>query len=220
MKATDLLKQQHSEVKALFSRIERAEGRAAEPLFEELAGKIVGHDVIEREIFYPACEEALDEDDLLGEAVVEHGVVEFGLYQADRSRGRDDFESQCTVLKELILHHAEEEEKELFPKVEKAIAKDELERLGARMEERFEEVEQGEDFRALLRQSLMKLLPSNLGQRPPSKTPRQVLTRNARKETARPVPRTARKPKSRASKRSPASKSRKASTARTRARAR
>ena len=73
--ATSLLTQQHDEVKALFKRIEGASSRAAKvKLFEELAHNLVAHDAIEREIFYPACERALGMTDLLGEALVEHGV--------------------------------------------------------------------------------------------------------------------------------------------------
>ncbi len=44
------------------------------------------------------------------------------------------------VLKELIEHHVEEEEGELFPEVEKAIDSDELEALGTQMEARFQDV--------------------------------------------------------------------------------
>src|SRR5690348_12645025 len=106
MNAIDLLKQQHREVEELFAKIEKTD---AEPekarLFRELASKLVGHDGIEREIFYPACEEALGLTDELGEALVEHGMVEFGLYQADQAIGQPDFDYKTKVLKELIEHH-------------------------------------------------------------------------------------------------------------------
>ena len=69
MKATDYLKAQHREVERLFAAIESAEdGPKKQKLFEELAANLVGHDAIEREIFYPACEEAMGLNDLLGEA--------------------------------------------------------------------------------------------------------------------------------------------------------
>jgi hypothetical protein len=42
-----------------------------------------------------------------------------------------------TVLSELVEHHADEEEKEMFKTAQK-LGKDELEALGMRMEERFE----------------------------------------------------------------------------------
>ena len=159
MKATELLKMQHDEVKALFEKIESTleDGGDASQRFEELARKLVAHDAIEREIFYPACEELDEVEDLLGESLVEHGLVEFSLYQADVALGDEHFSHKCTVLKEVILHHVEEEEKELFPKVESALDSDALERLEEQMNTRFEEVRKN-DFRGPLLENLQKVL--------------------------------------------------------------
>jgi len=159
MKATQLLKTQHDEVKALFEKIESTleKDGDASALFEEMAQKLVAHDAIEREIFYPACDEVDGVEDLLGESLVEHGVTEFSLYQADVSLGDEHFTHKCTVLKEVLLHHIEEEEKELFPKVESSLGSDELERLGEEMSTRFEEVRNA-DFRGPLLENLQKVL--------------------------------------------------------------
>lgn len=159
MKATDLLKKQHKEVKVLFKSIEgaRSEAKKAE-LFEQVLQNLVAHDAIERQILYPACEEELGSTDLLGEAVVEHGVVEFCLYEADQARGQDDFEHKCKVLSEMVEHHVKEEEKELFPKVERAFGKERLLEMGDELELRFEEIKENEDVRSLLHESLSKVL--------------------------------------------------------------
>ena len=45
------------------------------------------------------------------------------------------------VLKDLIEHHAEEEEKEMFPKAKKAFSKEELQDLGERMMELKQELQ-------------------------------------------------------------------------------
>jgi len=155
--ATKLLMKQHDEVKELFKRIEKAKSHAEKrKLFDELAGNLVAHDAIEREIFYPACKRGMGMTDLLGEALVEHGVVEFSVYQADRA-GKDDFDFKCKVLSEIVEHHVKEEEEEFFPKVEKALGKPKLEELGARMLTRFEEAK-AEDFRAPLASNLKQVL--------------------------------------------------------------
>jgi hypothetical protein len=159
--ATKLLMQQHEEVKALFKRIEKSKSRAEKTkLFEEVAANLVAHDAIEREIFYPACKRAMGMTDLLGEALVEHGVVEFSVYQADQA-GKDDFDFKCKVLSELVEHHVKEEEDEFFPKVEKALGRDRLEQLGARMKERFEEAK-AEDFRGPLAENLKQVLAGTI----------------------------------------------------------
>ncbi len=156
--AIDLLKSQHEEVKALFKKIEKASARAQKTkLFDELACKLVGHDAIEREIFYPACEKAMGMTDLLGEALVEHGVVEFSLVQADQARQAKDFQFKCQVLSEIVEHHVKEEEEDFFPKVQRALGKDKLVALGARMKARFEET-QAADFRAPLHKNLNQVL--------------------------------------------------------------
>ena len=160
--AIALLKKQHVEVKALFKRIEKASGRAAKAkLFETLASKLVGHDAIEREIFYPACEKAMGMTDLLSEALVEHGVVEFSLYQADEAQMTDAFSAKCQVLSEIVAHHVEEEQDEFFPKVEKALGKERLLELGAQMHARFEQVV-SRDFRTPLHANLKQVLAGAL----------------------------------------------------------
>jgi iron-sulfur cluster repair protein YtfE (RIC family) len=136
MKATELLKKQHREVEGIFKSIESGKGDVSQ-LLEQLADNLVAHMTIEQELFYPAVQKV--DKDLILEAFEEHAIAEIGLkrlLQADPlSPG---FKAKVTVLKELILHHVEEEEKELFPKVEKALGK-ELEKLGAEMETMFVE---------------------------------------------------------------------------------
>ncbi|MFZ5892504.1 MAG: hemerythrin domain-containing protein [Myxococcota bacterium] len=186
MDATKLLETQHQEVKKLFKQIE-SQGSTTDPaVFEELARNLVAHDAIEREIFYPACEKAMGMTDHLAEALVEHGYVEFGLYQADLSVGEDDFEAKCSVLKEMVLHHVQEEEDEFFPEVRAAIEKNELESLGQQMKKRFEEVKSS-DIRELTRQNLLQVMSGKLktesaktqpkGSKAPNGTPERAVSR-------------------------------------------
>lgn len=170
MDAIELLKQQHREVEKLFSAIEEADAPAEKTrLFQELAGKLVGHDGIERQLFYPACEEALGMNEQLGEALVEHGLVEFSLYQADQAAGGPDFEYKVKVLKELLAHHIEEEEKEFFPMVRKALGTDKLESLGEDLEDAFEE-SQEDDYHQPLFENLRQVLAGVLKPAPLSET--------------------------------------------------
>lgn len=169
MKATKLLTQQHEEVSDLFAQFEDAEDedRQAE-LFEQIASKLAAHDAIEREVFYPACKQALGEDeDILTESLAEHGVVEFCIYKADIAN-EDDLPSLVKVLKETVEHHVEEEQDELFPKVEKAMTAEQLEELGARMEKRFSLALQG-DFRAAVRKNLEQVMEGALETAPDEK---------------------------------------------------
>lgn len=109
MKATVLLKKQHKEVSQLFKKIEKAEKFSKKKtLFKELATLLVSHDGIEREILYPAFEQRKGMTDLLGEALVEHGQIEFALFLTDEATAKD-FDFKCKVLKEIVDHHVEED---------------------------------------------------------------------------------------------------------------
>ena len=176
MKATDLLEKQHREVERLFDEIKASsDKKKKEALFVDLASRLVAHDAIERELFYPACEKKMGMNDVLGEALVEHGVVEFSLYEAAQSTKKDDFDFKLTVLEEMIEHHVEDEETELLPKARKALGPAALEELGAAMEERFEEAKAA-DFRDALLDNLRQVLagaikPVKNGSPPEKKKP-------------------------------------------------
>lgn len=172
MKATQLLKKQHDEVATLFEAIEKADSSSEKSrLFEELAANLVAHDAIERQILYPDCERSMGLDDELGEALVEHGVIEFCLYQATEALGRPDFSFKCKVLKEIVEHHVKEEENEFFPKVEKALGKDRLESLGEDMEAAFDD-HRAEDFRKPLFENLRRVLAGSIKPMPEEETSR------------------------------------------------
>jgi hypothetical protein len=143
MKAIDLLKRQHKEVKALFKKVHSAEDpRMRRRLMTEIASRLEGHTAIEEEMFYPAIRalETRKAEEMVLEAFEEHHVVKLVLAELPRVNPEDErFEAKMTVLSELVEHHVEEEEKEMF-KLAQKLGKDELEDLGERMEARFEAV--------------------------------------------------------------------------------
>jgi len=141
MKATDLLKKQHKEVKALFKKVENTEGaRERRRLMNEISIALEGHTAIEEEMFYPAVRglETQKAEEMVLEAFEEHHVVKLVLAELPKVDPADErFEAKMTVLSELVEHHADEEEKEMF-KVAQKLGKGELEALGEQMEARFE----------------------------------------------------------------------------------
>jgi hypothetical protein len=159
MRATDLLEKQHRIVEKLFAQFEDARSEETKrDLFERIAANLVAHAVIEREIFLPACErEVRGVADLLKESVVEHGLVEFCVFRADKNRRSDKLDAHVKVLKDVVLHHAEEAEHHLLPNVRKKLSKARDEALGMQLEARFQEVMRG-DFRAPLRSDLEQVL--------------------------------------------------------------
>jgi len=140
MDAIALLKSQHREVEALFKQIEKAREDAKQDLFEQIADALAVHATIEEKHFYPATREARTEE-LLQEAVEEHLAAKRTIADLmEMSSDEPQFDAKVKVLKEQIEHHVEEEEKELFPKVRRMLAKEELEDLGLVMEDMAEEM--------------------------------------------------------------------------------
>jgi len=138
MLATKLLEKQHREVEEIFSKLEK-DNSDAEALVTKLANDLAAHFTIEQEIFYPAIHQV--DHSMVLESYEEHALGEVALKRllaADPEA--EEFKARVTALKELIEHHVKEEEKELFPEVEKAIDEEKLTELGKQMKERFDEV--------------------------------------------------------------------------------
>ncbi|MGH7323797.1 MAG: hemerythrin domain-containing protein [Candidatus Rokuibacteriota bacterium] len=144
MNAIDLLKKQHKNVKALFKKVENTEdARTRRQLLGQIAMELQVHTKIEEEIFYPAVKEldTKQAKEMVAEAFEEHHVVDLVLADLPNVNPADErFEAKMTVLSELVEHHAEEEEKEMF-KTANRLGKDELNELGERMQARAEELQ-------------------------------------------------------------------------------
>lgn len=115
--AIKLLKDDHKEVKGWFKEFDRTDDDARkQELADMICRALTVHATIEEEIFYPAAYEALEDDDLLDEAEVEHASAKALISEIESSSvGEPLFDARVTVLGEYIDHHVEEEEKELFP---------------------------------------------------------------------------------------------------------
>jgi hypothetical protein len=140
MKASEFLKKQHREVKVLFKKVEGTEDeRTRKRLMEEIAEKLKLHTSLEEEIFYPAVKELEEKvkkaHDMVMEAYEEHHVVDLVLAELPKvDPAADTFEAKMTVLKELIEHHVEEEEEEMFPMAEKKFGAERSRELAEQME--------------------------------------------------------------------------------------
>jgi hemerythrin-like domain-containing protein len=147
MDAIKLLKTDHKLVKELLAQLEETSERATKKrasLLREIQINLKAHTTIEEEIFYPAFKKAGQkaEAKMYFEALEEHRAAEDlvlpDLLGTDPSSV--EFSGRAKVLKELIEHHADEEEKEMFKDAKELLSKEELVELGSQMEARKEEV--------------------------------------------------------------------------------
>lgn len=141
MNAIDLLKADHEKVKAILSQLSESTDRALKKRVEllgKLEMEITIHTRLEEEILYPAFKEAgsKEEDIMYYEAKEEHRTVD-SLVLPDlklTDPGTPEFAGRVKVVKELLEHHIEEEETEMFPQAKKLLGKAKLDELGEQME--------------------------------------------------------------------------------------
>lgn len=141
MNAIELLIQDHKLVKKLLEELssttERAVKRRGE-LLHRIEQELQVHTALEEQILYPAIKQAggKEEAKMYYEAKEEHRTVD-SLVLPDllhTDTGTLEFAGRVKVMKELLEHHIEEEEGELFPTAKKLLSKDTLEELGRTME--------------------------------------------------------------------------------------
>ncbi len=141
MKATELLKKQHREVKALFGEAKEVTPAERRRVLDEITEKLSVHMMIEEEIFYPAVRElgTKKTEEIIPEAYEEHHVVTLVLNELPEVDVEDErFEAKMTVLDELIEHHVEEEEGEMF-KIAEKLGAERLTELGSEMQAQVED---------------------------------------------------------------------------------
>lgn len=123
----------------------RNEGRSEDKrvLVKQICDAVTVHSEIEEEIFYPSVRAAIDDEELMDEALVEHASAKELIAQLRGMDPDDDlYNAKVIVLGEMIDHHVEEEEGKIFPAAKKAkVDTEELgTELGARKQQMAEEL--------------------------------------------------------------------------------
>ena len=146
--AIALLRADHALVLGLFEQFEKARSSdRKQTLADRICQELRIHTRIEEEILYPAARVALDDEDMLDEAEVEHAGAKDLIAQIERGKaGEDLWDAKVKVLGEYIDHHVKEEHRDMFPELRKA--KLDLREIGARLEARKQELKSGTAPRA------------------------------------------------------------------------
>ena len=119
-----MLEDDHKRVKKAFKNFEKLDpqedGEECEALVRHTCAELQIHAALEEELFYPAVREAIAEHDLLDEAEVEHATAKQLIQQLESMSSDDEkYAAHFTVLGEYVQHHVKEEEKEMFPKLQR-----------------------------------------------------------------------------------------------------
>ena len=129
---TDVLqeiKEEHKKFKDLIEQIEEASGKTKKSHFETLKMEVTAHHKAEEKIVFPDVKSKSDEEgkDIVLEMIEEHNLGAYQMSLLDRtSVDNETWDAKFAVLKEVLTHHMDEEEKEFFKQAKKVLSKDEL----------------------------------------------------------------------------------------------
>src|SRR5580765_6105363 len=136
MNALDLIKEDHKRLKKLLEQTLEAEGGEREHRMDHLRTELVAHERMEEEVLYPRLRDEKNARASVLEGYEEHHVADVILDELlDVPPENDLWKAKVKVLMENVEHHMDEEERELFKKARAVLDRDELNRLGDRMEQ-------------------------------------------------------------------------------------
>lgn len=138
MNAISLLTEDHREVEALFQQFEgEADPVRRRDVGDSILSELTVHAEAEETYFYPEVRNATPgAEELTEESLKEHQQVKDVIAQIEAMQPEDSgYVPAVQRLKQLVQHHVQEEEGELFPKVSAALGEDRLDEIGTKIDE-------------------------------------------------------------------------------------
>ncbi len=140
----EMLKKDHDNVKELFEQIQEdgeMEMEDREDLFSKIEQELEIHMEGEERFFYPALKESDEAQEKVLEAYEEHHVAKTVLEEAsDMDKDDERWEAKIKVLNELIDHHIQEEEGEVFRIAKKVLDKQQIQEIARQIQENKEQM--------------------------------------------------------------------------------
>ena len=137
MDAVTFLTKEHEEAKALFEQIQTSSDPATkERLTAQVITALRAHTKIEEEILYSIVRERLKGGSkMFEEAMQEHQEAKEAMKELESMSATDDeWNDKFEILMHGVLHHAGEEETEMFPKLREVLGEERLQELGEQLE--------------------------------------------------------------------------------------
>jgi hemerythrin superfamily protein len=133
--ATDLLRQQHEQVKSMFQQMGAMTGHERAELFDCLRATLAVHETAEEMVVHPMARRAGPEGERIVEArLAEEQEAKQVLAELERiGVGGAAFDGRFTSFQGSVLAHAEAEEHELFPILEQHCDTETLQKMAQRI---------------------------------------------------------------------------------------
>lgn len=129
----ETLEKDHEEVKGILEKLESKSKTAVkgkEDLFMKLKQELIPHMKGEEKHLYPALNSDKKAHKLALEALEEHHVAETVLKELDKlSKDAENWDAKLKVFKEIVQHHIEKEEEEVFEAAQDTLDEQELDEI-------------------------------------------------------------------------------------------
>jgi hemerythrin-like domain-containing protein len=137
----EVLEQDHREVEEMFAELESLRGASTDDaqarrkaVTEQVTIELVRHSVAEEVLVYPKVEDKVSAEEV-EHARKEHADAEKTLQRLEKLDPDDPaFDDELATLMAEIRHHIEDEEGEMFAHMRQVMDRDELRKLGGRVE--------------------------------------------------------------------------------------
>jgi len=138
-----VLKSDHREVNAMLKELCKmtTPTEKRKKLFEKMKTELLAHAYAEDEVFYNTLVPGIKKPHLIFEAKEEHHLVEFLMAELQSPElSPEEWNAKIIVLKELVEHHVEDEEGDVFEQAEKLLDKESSKEIAQQMLERKQEL--------------------------------------------------------------------------------
>ncbi|HVV37037.1 MAG TPA: hemerythrin domain-containing protein [Acidimicrobiales bacterium] len=137
MDAVTFLTKEHEKAKALFDRIKATDDvNQRQQLTAQVIKELRAHTKIEEEVLYPLVREDLKGGSkMFEEAMQEHQEAKEAMKELESMSPTDpEWMDKFDILMHGVLHHAGEEETEMFPMLQELLSEQRLNELGEQLE--------------------------------------------------------------------------------------
>jgi len=120
--AVQMIRQDHKKVEGLFRKFDQQKNNGAKKrIADQVIQELEVHTTLEEEIFYPAVQNELGDEETIDKANKDHQQAKEIIHELKTMDSEDDhLEEKFAELVECIKHHVEEEESEMLPKAEES----------------------------------------------------------------------------------------------------
>ena len=137
MNAIEFLINEHKSVKKTLEDISDSSHRfeTKQKMFANLCANLLRHEKMEHTVWYPHFKDSDKLDNTVKHLLIEEKSAENAIKAFDSIKTPEEWHIKFSKFKKDVVHHAQEEERDLFPQVKKILDEEQLNQIGRDMSE-------------------------------------------------------------------------------------